>query len=315
MTEDVGVMVWADLVSLKAADAKAAAEKLMKLVPNQGDPEQQMEEMNEGLNKYSEFREKFLAAGGKGMLMMVSIPMDEMAEEPEPALLVQVSPGADHDALVAAMKSLDEDGDADDFELLTVAPGWLAASGDDFGPVAKAGEAKYAKVFESAMAAHGGTPVRAAIRITDAMRAKMKEGLNQAQNDGGGNPMAGMVTGVLQTVLPLEAIGVGGHLGASPAILASMEFPSAAEAGDFLEAYTSVLTFGKQMMVAQIRQMGDQGPPDMPGEAEVRQVFDALKMTQDGKRLSLKIDETDMAAGGKMVPMVMMFMMMGGGGM
>ena len=147
-------------------------------------------------------------------------------------------------------------------------------------------------------------------------RAKMQEGLNDAQQaaQNGDDPMAQMGVGLMRTVQSLEAATFAAEFGNAPAIHAAMDFPDDQSAADFLQAYSGVVGLTQQMLLGQIQQMGDQAPPQMPKEADVRQAFGALSMKQEGTRLRMTIDKPAVEAVGKMVPMAMMMMMMGGMG-
>ncbi len=304
VTTDTAVVVYFDTAAVSAEDLRKTGLSMLNAI-NPPDKENSIEEMNEGLAKYAQFKQDFAAAGGRGVLMMMQIVPDQ-EQEPKPTLFVQAAPGADKAQIAQVFAAMSDDDDAE-FELTQYAPGWMSFSGEDFQEAPQGNsEDEAVDALSSALSSQANFPIRAAFVMTPKLRTAMQEGINEARQQGG-NPMAGF----LATAEPLQAISMGVEFGNAPAMHAAMMFPGDAAASDFNDAYTGMLSLGKQMAVQQVNQMQGQ-MEDLPTAQEVRDIFDSLKMEQDGPNLRLTIGQDTVAKAGKLAPMAMMMMMMGG---
>lgn len=179
----------------------------------------------------------------------------------------------------------------------SVAPGWFHVNPDGSSALPEKGDAALAGTFGAALKAQPQGSLAMALRMTDSMRTALSsddEMVMQAQM---------MLGGMVDSLKDMQMATLSAALGKDPSIRASMLFGSPAKAEEFNASWQGALQAvqGIVQMQAMMAGMEDDAGEGEDGEEPKAKgpdwspIFEGLRMTQDGSRLSLVIDRAAMS--------------------
>ncbi|MEM6550931.1 MAG: hypothetical protein AAF750_02155 [Planctomycetota bacterium] len=295
--EDVAMTAYIDVEGMTPADLQAASEKMGNLIPmpNGAEDAAEGEEAEDGIAKYTEFRNAFTGSGGKGALFLVEVPVGDAEPDVKPVVMVKVNPGADKQGILDAMSMMSDDpADMEGVDLQPAGPGWMLATGPELGTPAADGNPQNMATLSSAMGTYGTAPVRMGFRLTNAMQAELATQIQGMEAGAGGNPMAGMFAGLAKGFQKTQYIGAGFQVKGDPQMMIAMKFPNAEDASGFQTGYTNALN----MMWGFVSMQA--GPDADP--ADMQAIFNALQMQAQGDSLEMVIGPDALGAVSNMAP-------------
>lgn len=306
--EDTMLVVWLDVEQISPKLIKQLGDGLGEVLDNPmladqgiGLPLGDTKEMVQGITA---FRDGFVKAGGKGLLLTMAMPGED-DDAWSPPLSVLANSG-DKPMDRAAMKKLFDtvsEGEVD-AEFAPIGGGW-----HDVSMVADGGEAvtlplpkpdaEANKAFNKQLGAAKKPMLSIAFRMQDELREMMDENL---QGLGGeGNPELAMMMGMIQPIKSLDTLGINVSMVGEEdfKVDVQMDFLDEQQALMFMNMYNSIMMLAPAMLAQQV-----QGVPDAPNPNELNQFFMKLMMKADGKTLSLTLDPAFFEMAEKLGPLM-----------
>ncbi|MEM1211784.1 MAG: hypothetical protein AAGI68_05730 [Planctomycetota bacterium] len=287
--DDVAMVAYIDVEGMAPGDLQAAADKMGDLVPMADDGA----DAEEAMEKYTEFHAAFTGSGGKGGFFLVEVPVGDAEPDVKPVAMIKVAPGADKEGILDALRMLaDDPEEAAEVDLQPAGPGWMLAVGEEFGTPPADGNPQNMGVLGAALGTYAQSPVRMGFRLTNAMQAELANEIQGMEAGAGGNPMAGMMSGLAKSFQKTEYMSAGVSVADQPQMMVGMKFPTAEDANGFLTGYTNAVNMMWGFVAMQA------GPDTDP--ADMQAIRNALNMQAQGDRLEMVIGPDALAAIGNM---------------
>lgn len=293
--EETTLMLWVDLDQISPEMIKSVGGVLAEIAENpmleQAGGAVPMGDIQESVTKLTDFRNRFVNAGGTGLLMTLGMPA-EGSWSPSMSMLAKSKGDVDAGAMSTLMTEMSE-GMIQEAACNALGGDWfnLEMTGHGGEAVTHAlptqSEVAY-KSFDRQLG-EGGKPVmRLAFRVQEQMREMM-----QGMVEGAGQPAdpnMAMAAAMLEPLKQLDTVGLSisqakGGDGEGIEVDAQMVFLNAEAATNFNAMYQTMMMLAPAMVAQQLA-----GVPDAPDANEINNFFGKLRMTQDNDALRLKLD-------------------------
>lgn len=293
--ENTALVVWVDIEQLSPEIIEKLGAGLAAMAENPIFKEQgaglPLGDLNKAMEKLTGFRDGFVKAGGQGLMLTMEMP-GEGSWSPPISVLAKTGPNADPKAMATLLRSTSED--QMDAEVLPLVDGWhdisiVSAEGDAVTlPLPAKTDKKAYKAFDKQLGEVKKPLMSIAFRLQDDMREMLANAGQAGQGaQGGGDPQAAMMAGMLQPLKSLDTVGLSiSQDKDSFEVHAMMVFQKPGEAQQFANTYNSMMMIVPAMLAGQLQ--GVEGAPD---PNKVNAMFMKLQMKQNGDTLKLKLDK------------------------
>ncbi len=286
ISEDVVAVVYVDLVQLTPEALTASLDAVKTALPEglQQELDDNRQEIEDRLEERAEGRDKFVDAGGQGVL--IGVIGDGDFETRQAFALIKVKPGTDPEALAQTLKEISPRQDAQ-VQLSAYADGWLAvAGGDPRNPlVAPPTEGSPEAVADFRRTLAGRDAVaKAAMRMTPGLQAAIDKAIEQNAE---ANPIARDIATALKGMATGQSILA---LGERPGLTQTLTFTEASGAGDFAKAFNALLDTGRDQLQARVNTMKGRGMDIGVSDQQITAVLQPLRPKVDGRTVTLTLD-------------------------